>query len=101
MFDIHTRNTLYRAKITVYTVFVTCAQKSTGAMFGTVRSGKVLRIQISRQALVPHNISIRRDNDLAIKITGYLNLPGTEHFYTAEFERIMASKEVFVIKILQ
>ena len=33
MFDIHTGKTLYRAKITVYTVFVTCIQESIAAMF--------------------------------------------------------------------
>jgi len=95
MFDIHTGKTLYRAKITADTVFVTCAQESTGAMFGiTVRSGKVFRVQMNGQALVPYIVSTLRDNDLAIKIAGRLNLPGAENLYTAEFERLMAGKEV-------
>ena len=55
MFDIHTGKTLYRAKITTYTVFITCAQESTGAMFGiTGRSGKAFRVQINGQALFPY-----------------------------------------------
>ena len=59
IFDIHTGKTLYRAKITAYIVFVTCAQKSTGAMFRiTVRSGKAFRVRMNRYALFLYNIYI-------------------------------------------
>ena len=56
---------------------------------------------MNRHTLVPCNVSILRNNDLVVKIAMRLNVPGAEELYTAEFERIMASKEVFVIKILQ
>jgi len=95
MFDIHTGKALYRAKITQETVFVTCAQAETGAMFGiTVRTGKLLRVQLNGQALVPYIVSTLRDNDLAIKLAGRLNLPGAENLYAAEFERVIGTGNV-------
>lgn len=95
MFDIHTGKALYRAKITQETVFVTCAQAETGAMFGiTVRTGKLLRVQLNGQALVPYIVSTLRDNDLAIKLAGRLNLPGAENLYAAEFQRVIGTGNV-------
>jgi len=94
MFDIHTGKTLYRAKITQDTVFCTCNDPS-GAMFGiTVRRGQVFRVQLNGPALVPYIVSTLRDNDLAIKIAGRLNLPGAENLYAAEFERLISSRQV-------
>ena len=62
MFDIHTGKTVYRAKVTQDTVFVTCAQESTGAIFGiTVRKGQVFRLQLNGQALVPYITATLRD----------------------------------------
>ena len=50
MFDIRTGKNLYRAKITLYIVFVTCTQKSTRTMFGiTVISGNVCGVQMNGQ----------------------------------------------------
>jgi hypothetical protein len=43
---------LYRARVTQETVFVTCNQPSTGAIFGvTIRTGKVLHFQFNGQAI--------------------------------------------------
>ena len=36
--------------------------------------------------LVPYNVSIRRDNDLAINITRRLNFLGADNLYTAKFK---------------
>eukprot|EP00978_Attheya_sp_CCMP212_P015550 scaffold40082_cov55-Attheya_sp.AAC.1 len=95
MFDIHTGKTLYRAKITQDTVFCTCPQDSTGAVFGiTVRRGQLFRLQLNGQSLVPYIVSTLRDNDLAIKVAGRLNLPGAENLYAAEFERLISSHQV-------
>jgi clathrin heavy chain len=55
LFDMHSGKTIYRAKITQDTVFVTCPQHSTGAIFGiTVRKGQVFRLQLNGPALVPY-----------------------------------------------
>lgn len=95
MFDIQSGKAMYRAKITHDTVFCTCSQASTGAMFGiTVRKGQVFRIQLNGQALVPYIVSTLRDNDLAIKVAGRLNLPGAENLYAAEFERLIGARDV-------
>jgi len=95
LFDIHTGKTMYRAKVTQDTVFVTCPQDSSGAIFGiTVRRGQVFRLQLNGQALIPYITSTLRDNDLAIKIAGRLNLPGAENLYAAEFERLIATGDV-------
>lgn len=95
MFDIHSGKTMYRAKVTQETVFVTCGQDSTGAVFGiTVRTGKVIRVQLNGQALVPYITSTLRDNDLAIKVAGRLGLPGAENLYAAEFERLIGAGQV-------
>jgi len=95
MFDIHTGKTLYRAKITNDTVFCTCSQDSTGAMFGiTVRRGQVFRVLLNGPALVPYIVNTLRDNDLAIKIAGRLNLPGAENLYAAEFEKLITARQV-------
>lgn len=95
LFDIHTGKTIYRAKVTPDTVFVTCAQASTGAIFGiTVRKGQVFRLQLNGQALVPYILSTLRDNDLALKLAGRLNLSGAEQLFAAEFERLMSQGNV-------
>ncbi len=95
MFDIQSGKTMYRAKITQETVFTTCSQDSTGAIFGiTVRTGKVLRVQLNGQALVPYVVSTLRDNELAIKVAGRLSLPGAENLYAAEFERLISQRQV-------
>jgi len=86
---------MYRAKITNDTVFCTCSQDSTGAMFGvTVRKGQVFRVQLNGPALVPYIVSTLRDNDLAIKVAGRLNLPGAENLYAQEFERLIGARDV-------
>lgn len=95
MFDIISGKTMYRAKITQDVVFCTASQESTGAMFGvTVRKGQVFRIQLNGPALVPYIVSTLRDNDLAIKVAGRLNLPGAENLYAAEFERLISARDV-------
>ncbi len=93
LFDVHTTKPLYRARVTQETVFVTCNQPSTGAIFGiTVRTGQVLRFQLNGQAIVPYIISTLRDNDLGIKLAGRLGLPGAENLYAAEFERLISQR---------
>jgi len=95
MFDCHSGKTMYRAKVTNDTVFVTCAQESTGAIFGiTVRKGSVFRLQLNGQTLVPYIMQTLRDTDLALKVAGRLNLPGAENLFAAEFERLISSGQV-------
>ena len=95
MFDIHTGKTIYRAKVTQDTVFVTCSQDSSGAIFGiTVRKGQVFRLQLNGQALVPYILSTLRDSDLALKLAGRLNLPGAENLFAAEFDRLISQGNV-------
>jgi clathrin heavy chain len=95
MFDCHSGKTMYRAKVTQDTVFVTCPQESTGAIFGiTVRKGQVFRLQLNGPALVPYIVSTLRDTDLALKMAGRLNLPGAENLFAAEFERLISSGQV-------
>ena len=58
IFDIRIGKTLHRSKIIANTVFETCVQESTGAMFGIpVTSGEVFRVLMNGQALVPYNFS--------------------------------------------
>jgi clathrin heavy chain len=95
MFDIHSGKTMFRTRITQETMFVTCAQESTGAVFGiTVRTGRVYRIALNGPNLIPYIVNTLRDNDLAIKVAGRLGLPGAEHLYTQEFERLMGAGQV-------
>jgi clathrin heavy chain len=95
MFDCHSGKTMYRAKVTQDTVFVTCPQESTGAIFGiTVKKGQVFRLQLNGPALVPYIVSTLRDTDLALKMAGRLNLPGAENLFAAEFERLISSGQV-------
>lgn len=95
MFDIHSGKTIYRAKVTSETVFVTCADDVTGAIFGiTIRRGAVFRLQLNGAALIPYILSTLRDSDLAIKLAGRLNLPGAENLFAAEFERLISQGNV-------
>ena len=58
MYDIHIGKTLHKAKITANAVFVTCVQESTGTMFRIpVTSGKVFRVLMKGQVLVPYMFS--------------------------------------------
>ncbi|GKY91971.1 hypothetical protein MPSEU_000168700 [Mayamaea pseudoterrestris] len=95
MFDLHSGKTFFRNRVTNETVFATCTQESTGAIFGiTVRSGKVLRLQFNGSALVPYVMSTLRDTDLATKMAGRLNLPGAEGLFAAEFDRLLSQGQV-------
>jgi len=95
MFDLHSGKVMYRAKVTNETVFTTCAQDSTGAIFGiTVRRGSVLRIQLNSQHVVPYITTTLRDTQLALQIAGRLNLPGAENLFAAEFERLISTGQV-------
>jgi clathrin heavy chain len=68
LFDLHTGKTVYRARVTQETVFLTCAQDSTGAVFGiTVRRGAVLRLSLNTQTVVQYVLSTLGDSDLALK----------------------------------
>jgi Clathrin-H-link/Clathrin, heavy-chain linker len=81
--------------VTQDNLFVTCAQASTGAIFGIIlRKGQVYRLQLNGQALISYIKSTLRDNDLAIKVAERLGLPGTENFYMAEFERLIQTGDV-------
>ena len=44
--------------------------------------------------MVPYILNILRDNDLALKLAGRLNLPGAENLFAAEFERLMSQGNV-------
>jgi clathrin heavy chain len=95
LFDLHSGKTIYRAKVTPDTVFVTCPQPSTGAVFAiTVRKGQVMRLQLNGPALVPYILSTLRDNELALKLAGRLNLPGAENLMAAEFDRLLSQGKV-------
>ena len=61
----------------------------------------MFRVQMIGQALVLYNLSTLRENDLAIKIAGRLNLPGAENLYTTEFERFVMGKEVLAAAKLE
>ena len=95
MFDLHSGKTIYRGRITQETVFVSCAQESTGAIFGiTVRRGQVFRLQLNGQTLVQYVLQTLRDSDLALKLAGRLNLPGAENLFAAEFDRLLSQGQV-------
>jgi clathrin heavy chain len=95
MFDLHTGKTIFRNRVTNETVFVTCAQESTGAIFGiTVRRGQVFRLQLNAPALVPYILSTLRDSELALKLAGRLNLPGAEQLFASELERLLGAGQV-------
>lgn len=95
VFDIHSGKTIYRAKVTQDTVFTTCPQQSSGAVFCiTVRKGQVFRLQLNGQTLVPYILNTLRDSDLALKLAGRLNLPGAEQLMAQEFDRLLSQGQV-------
>ena len=95
MFDCHTGTCMYRSKVTNDTVFVTCPQDATGAVFGiTVRKGSVFRLQLNGQNLVPYILNTLRNTQLALQIAGRLQLPGAENLFAAEFERLISQGNV-------
>merc|ERR1719343_388555 len=95
MFDLHTAKALYRARVTNDTVFCSCSNPTSGAIYGiTVRKGAVLRLMLNGNNLIPYIVATLRDNDLAIKLAGRLGLPGAENLYAAEFERLMSMNQV-------
>jgi len=94
-FDVHTARPLYRARISQDTIFCATIDPNDGSLYGvTVRRGKVLKIQLNESSLVPYVVQTLRDNDLAIKLAGRLNLPGAENLYAAEFERLVQTGDV-------
>ena len=56
LFDCLSGKALYRARITTDTIFVTCAQSSTGGILGiTARKGQLLQVALNEATLVPHS----------------------------------------------
>jgi len=95
LFDCLSGKALYRARITTDTIFVTCAQSSTGGILGiTARKGQLLQVALNEATLVPYVVTTLRDNALGIALAGRLGLPGADDLYSQEFNRLLGGGDV-------
>ncbi|GMH86760.1 hypothetical protein TL16_g10645, partial [Triparma laevis f. inornata] len=94
LFDLHTGKALYRARISQETIFSTVSTEN-GAIIGlTARKGQLLSISLNKATIVGYIQATLRDTPLAMSLAGRLSLPGAEHLYEAELERLLASGQV-------
>mmetsp|Transcript_21715 Transcript_21715/g.40605 ORF Transcript_21715/g.40605 Transcript_21715/m.40605 type:complete len:1699 (-) Transcript_21715:62-5158(-) len=95
LFDIHSGQLIFCNRITTDTVFV-CAPISDGTGVVGVTSGKgqVLQVAVNTQTLVPYLMAQGNQSQLAMQLAARLNLPGAEHIYSTEFNRLFAAGDV-------
>ena len=94
LFDIHTGKTIYRSpqRMTKETIFIsTSDEESCGILGITARTGKVLRVTINKETIVPYIIQNLQDSNLAIDLAARLQVPGAKDLYVNEFKRVLAS----------
>lgn len=92
--DVFTCETLYRNRVSNETVFTTCSTENDSSMLGiTAKTGKVLKIGINDQQLVPYLLSIGKSGQ-AMRLATKLGLPGADALYQVEFDRLYAAGDV-------
>jgi len=94
MFDMHTGAALYRARISQDTIFST-VPTSNGCILGlTARKGQLLSVSMNKETIVPYIVATLQNNELALKLSGRLSLPGAENLYKLELEKLLASRNI-------
>lgn len=94
MFDMHTGAALYRARISQDTIFST-VPTSNGAILGlTARKGQLLSVSMNKDNIIPYIINTLQNNDLALKLSSRLSLPGAEGLFKLELEKLLASGDI-------
>lgn len=94
MFDMHTGAALYRARISQDTIFST-VPTSNGAILGlTARKGQLLSVSMNKDNIIPYIINTLQNNDLALKLSSRLSLPGAEGLVKLELEKLLASGDI-------
>jgi len=94
LFDIFTGKPIYRARITMDTVFASTDHSSSGGILGITRKGQLLHVGINESQLVPYIIGQLRDQELAIAIASRLNLSGADELYVNQFNALIAAGDV-------
>jgi clathrin heavy chain len=94
LFDIFSGKPVYRARITMDTVFSSTEHSTSGGMLCITRKGQVLHVGINESFLVPYIVNQLRDPQLAIEIASRLNLPGADDLYVAQFNQLIAAGDI-------
>jgi len=94
LFDIFTGKPLYRARITMDTIFASTEHSSSGGILGITRKGQVLHVTLNEATLVPYIVTQLRDQQLAIEIASRLNLSGADDLYVAQFNSLVLAGDV-------
>ncbi|KAJ1426287.1 hypothetical protein B484DRAFT_397626 [Ochromonadaceae sp. CCMP2298] len=93
LFDIFSGKPVYRARITMDTVFA-ATNSSKGGILAVTRKGQVLQVTVNESTLVPYIVGQLRDQQLAIDIASRLNLSGADDLYVAQFNTLIAAGDV-------
>jgi len=93
LFDIFSGKPVYRARITMDTVFA-ATNSSAGGILAVTRKGQVLQVTVSEANLVPYIVGQLRDQQLAIDIASRLNLSGADDLYVAQFNTLISAGDV-------
>eukprot|EP01031_Cornospumella_fuschlensis_P034493 gene34493-41762_t len=94
LFDILSGKPIYRARITTDTVFAATEHTATGGILGITRKGQVLHVGLNEANLVPFIVGQLRDQQLALELSGRLNLSGADDLYVNQFNTLIAAGDV-------
>lgn len=94
LFDIFSGKPVYRARITMDTVFAATVHSTSGGILCITRKGQVLQVSLNENNLVPYVVGQLRDQQLAIDLASRLNLPGADDLYTAQFNNLITAGDV-------
>lgn len=94
LFDIFSGKPVYRARITMDTVFSATEHTASGGILAITRKGQVLQVSLNEGTLVPYIVGQLRDQQLAIDIASRLNLSGADDLYATQFNSLIAAGDV-------
>ena len=94
LFDILSGKALYRARITMDTVFAATVHTSTGGILAVTRKGQVLQVGLNNANLVPYIVGTLRDQQLAIDLASRMNLPGADDLYAQQFNSLISAGDI-------
>jgi clathrin heavy chain len=94
LFDVFSGKPVYRARITMDTVFASTEHSTSGGILCITRKGQVLHVGLNEASLVPYVVGQLRDQELAIAVSSRLNLAGADDLYVAQFNQLIAVGDV-------
>ncbi|PAA62883.1 hypothetical protein BOX15_Mlig025660g1 [Macrostomum lignano] len=92
VYDLETATSIYLNRISDETIFVTAPYELTGGIIGVNRKGQVLSVSIDEDNLVPHVLTVMRNDQLALALAARCDLPGAGELFAKKFQDFLDAK---------